>query len=110
LGEILIERELLTKKDLFRALAIQHKIPFLDIENLRVDREIIEKIPKELAHKHRLVPIAQKNGVMLVAVSDPGHEYPKDELSSFAGKCEVHWVLVSPEDLDIAIERYYGPK
>ena len=68
LGEILMERGYLTKRNLFEALAIQNKIPFINLKEIRVPNEVIHMIPKSLVHEFRFLPLMKRDGIFLIAI------------------------------------------
>ncbi|MFP4351450.1 MAG: glycosyltransferase [Puniceicoccaceae bacterium] len=67
LGEILVERELLWEEDLVEALAIQKGNAFVELDPDGVDPDLLEKIPEETARAMRVFPVSFRNNVFVLA-------------------------------------------
>ncbi len=107
IGEILVGKRLCTDEDITCALAEQHEIEVVDIDAIDVPREIVEKVPRELARQHNIIPIDITDGVLTVAISDPLDLYSLDELR-FVLNCPIEMVLSTKESIENAITKYYG--
>ena len=75
LGSILVNMGFIKEEKLAQFLSHQLNIPSIDIGTVRIKPETIKLIPKELAEKYLLVPVAhqqRKNKTtVLLAMSDP---------------------------------------
>ena len=81
LGELLIERGLVTRAAVARALAEQHSLEFVDLGVTPIDPEAIALLPSSLARRYGAVPIRfLEDGALLVAVSDPTNVVHADDL------------------------------
>src|SRR5690606_16951102 len=69
--------------------------------------QVIDQVPKTLALSHRICPVAEEDGVVVVALSDPMNITVLEDLGFMLNK-EVKGAIASPESIDAAIERYYG--
>lgn len=67
LGEILVEKDLLWEEDLVEALAIQNGNAFVELDPYSVDPDLLEKIPEELAREKRVFPVSLRNNVFVLA-------------------------------------------
>ena len=110
LGQKLVGMGALDEKDLVRALASQLGIPVVQLEGKRIEDDILELIPVELAEKHGCIPLFAKQvgGVqtLYIGMEDPSDVEALDELRF---RCEMHItpVMVSVTDLSRAIARCY---
>ena len=107
LGEMLVEGGFCTRDDVNRALAEQHGMDVVDVAALDIPREVIEKLPAELARKHNIVPTGMTEGVLTVAASEPLDLRSLDELRS-ALDCPVEIVLSGKESIRNALSKYFG--
>ena len=71
LGEMLIDMELISEEEMAFALAMQLKIPYVDLSQHEVRGDIIGAIPEEVSRKFLCVPISLKNNILDVAMADP---------------------------------------
>ncbi len=71
LGEALIDMKIISEEEMAFALAMQLKIPFIDLSDFPVKNDVIDSIPEEVCQKFVCVPVAVKNNILDVAMSDP---------------------------------------
>ena len=69
-----------------RALAERYRVPYIDLESQRLDRNLIQSFPVEFIHRLSFVPLGEDNGVMKIAVADPSDISSIDAVESFLGK------------------------
>ena len=69
-----------------RALAARYRVPFIDLEDEHLDRNLIQSFPAEFIHRLSFVPLGEDNGVMKIAVSDPSDIASIDAIEAFLGK------------------------
>lgn len=108
LGEICIVSGFVTPKDMYRALAIQANMAFIDFKKIRVGEDVIGLIPKKFAYDHRMMPVIKKNNAMLIAISNPADVNCESELQKLIPDTQIHTGIASPEDIDEALKHYYG--
>jgi len=109
-GFELVRLGYISEEDLIRTLGRQMRLPVVRLAGRRVDSEILELVPQNLAEKHRCIPLflrdEGKNRVLQLAVEDPADVGSLKELQ-FALDLKFTPVLVSPTDLDDALHRHY---
>ena len=72
LAEVLEARDLVSDDNLGRLVADFYQIPFIDLSEVNLERELVTKIPKAYAKLKKCLLVGQKEkGVYLVAVADP---------------------------------------
>ena len=69
-----------------RQLAQRYRYPFLDLASVHIDSDLFRSIPVDLMFRHNFVPIAERNGSLEIAISDPRHLPELDEIASLLGK------------------------
>ena len=79
LGEVLVEKEFVTREDMLKALAIQLDLPYYDRLPINdIDPGLVDSIPIQFCRDNMLLPIARD--VQCRAVSDPLNLFPIDDL------------------------------
>jgi hypothetical protein len=110
LGITLIKLGFVGEGELFRVLARQLDVPVVQLEDRRINREIVELVPEELARKHRCLPLfTEREGAgtaLYLGMTDPTDLEAIDTVGFRTGH-NVHPVLVSDLQIDAAIERSY---
>ena len=81
LGEVLVERGLVTRTQIARALAEQHELPFIELAESDVQIAAAVLLPEDLARRYTALPVSvEPDGALLVAVADPTNVMHSDEL------------------------------
>jgi type IV pilus assembly protein PilB len=84
LGQVLIELGLLYEQDIARAIAIQHDLPYIDLEASSVDPRAAAKLRPEVGQSLEAIPVRFEPAGLLVAVADP-ERAPKERLTAETG-------------------------
>lgn len=107
LGDALILLKYSSETQVAEALSEQSGISLLDLDNMEIDPEVIQSVPKNIVEEYRLVPVQRKKRSLVVAVARPIDFFELDNLR-FVLNVNFETVLVTKSALDKAIERYYG--
>jgi type II secretory ATPase GspE/PulE/Tfp pilus assembly ATPase PilB-like protein len=106
-GQILIAQGATDERTLHRALALQARLPFVDLEGKTPPSHLTERLNAGSAWELEAIPVAEKNGTMIVAVSDPEKAVVADTLG-FLLDSPVSLAITSPGALRAALEKAYG--
>jgi len=107
LGELLCQLKAVSEEDCLRTLSEQLEVPFEpNLERLTLDPELIKHVPINFAKQYELVPIAREGERVKVATSDPLNYFPLQDLGRLLG-AEVDPVLASGRSIIAAINRVY---
>ncbi|MBW2030724.1 MAG: Flp pilus assembly complex ATPase component TadA [Deltaproteobacteria bacterium] len=71
LGQILVDKNLISEEEMAFALAMQLKIPYVDLSNHEIPQSVIDTIPEEVSRKFICIPVSLRNNVLDVAMADP---------------------------------------
>lgn len=107
IGEHLVKLRYAREKDILLALSEQTGIPFM--ERITVEDlppDIINKISINYAKKNQILPIKIEDSTALVALSDPLNLFSIDDVSRILNK-SIKPVIVSPGILEDAINKVY---
>jgi hypothetical protein len=79
LGEILIDRGIITDYDLAKLVATHYSLPYLDVTGYSTRREVMDLLPAEYCAQHAILPLDQFGMTITLAVSEmPGSELIDD--------------------------------
>lgn len=106
LGDILLRLDWVTEEQLQMAIGVQSGAQILDAESIKVDYELITKIPQKFVSSHGIFPFEKEGTVLKAATANPFDVVAKDELSRMTG-CRVETFIASKEWVSKAIELYY---
>lgn len=79
-GEALIQKGLINEEDLAQALAEQFHLSYYSLDHFRIDRGFFKKIPVEWMYRYPFVPYGEKDGAIIILISDPTQMAAMDEL------------------------------
>src|SRR3954447_19795966 len=71
IGEALIDLKLASETNVYKALAAQHNMEFIELDKTSVPPSAVNAIPDGLMRKSLLLPLWQENGRLRVAIHDP---------------------------------------
>src|SRR3954467_4374040 len=105
LGRVLIDLGMIKESDLVRALAEQVGLEFVDLADFQIDTVATALLPEALAKRYRALPIGERDGRLLVAMSDPANVYALDDIRTITGR-EVEPIVATAADVTAAIRKY----
>jgi type IV pilus assembly protein PilB len=107
LGQVLIRLGYVSDETMRQALALQLNIPFVDLDQMNIDRALTRLINRNYARRHSLVPVACVGQTLTVCMDDPTDQQAVEELSRSTGLLVT--VLTSSHDaITHAFQRMYG--
>ena len=86
LGDVLLKAGYATPRDLVRALAVQFGLPFVDLDEHRIDPEVAQLVPQSLARRHRAVPVWRRDQKVVVAMANPVDVLALDDIRARVGR------------------------
>ncbi|MDP6962802.1 MAG: GspE/PulE family protein [Planctomycetota bacterium] len=108
LGEQLISQGACDETTVFRALAKQSGMAFVDLDGRTPAAHLTSLLASQAAYELTALPVAEKDEILLVAISDPRQAVAADTLNFLLDR-EIRLVLATPSSLASALERVYGP-
>jgi len=107
LGDVLISRGYITEQQRIEVLEFQLGIPHVQLYRETIDPRAIQMIPRLLAETHKVLPYRIEGNRLAVAMADPLDYYAIEELRMATGMW-IEPAIVSNEELELALWRYYG--
>ncbi|MGH7254189.1 MAG: pilus assembly protein PilB, partial [Nitrospirales bacterium] len=84
--QYLQEESLLPEDVLAQATAEQYGLKYEPLKDFRVDPEFFRSVPPEWMHQFRFVPLAEREGLLTIAIADPQNLKALDELEYLLGR------------------------
>jgi len=69
-----------------QALAKRYHTELVDLKNFRIQHDLFKSVPVDMMFRYNFVPLEQKDGQLLIAVSDPSKLMVLDEISGLLGQ------------------------
>ena len=107
LGRVLVDLGLVKDDDILAILGAQTGMEEVDISNIEVSPQLLEKVPGPLAKAYKIVPLRMEGNTLLVAMGDPLNIQALDDLR-FLLDCDVKGLISNEQAVNEAIDRLYG--
>jgi type IV pilus assembly protein PilB len=107
LGDILLERNFVSEARLLEAISFQLGFPYVDLDTVKPDRELLAQVPRKWCVAHRFIPVRIEDGRALVAFADP---LDRDDLEAARRSFPDLIPGIAPRhSIDTALARVSGP-
>jgi len=108
IGKTLLRMKLVTQEKLLMALGEQLGIPYYpSLQQLDIPQEVIKAVSPKFIQHYKFMPVKLKGNVLTVAVSDPLAVWLLEDLKLHLG-FDIERVLATQEEILAGIKRYYG--
>ena len=88
-------------------LSRQYQVPSIDLTTVEVNEEVLRLVPKEVAERHGLAPIALHGSTLVVAITDPGNYNAIDDLKFLTG-LNIEVVVAPADEIAKSRVRFYA--
>jgi len=105
--DALVQQKLVSPETVMLAYAEAQGLPYVELEEVGVDEELIPQVPPTTAKQHSCVPIMADGGRVLMASPNPLVPDVEEELRLRLGM-PVRTVLCTPASINKAIVKHYG--
>lgn len=96
-----------TDEAVYQSLARFCELRYIIPSRLQIPPEVVKKVPARFATHYAFVPIEERNGTMVVAVSDPLNAHLLDDIRLVL-KQRIEAVVATPQEVQRAIKSLYG--
>ena len=106
---LILNQQGIKEQQILKALEKHYQVPSVDLTSFQIQPTVLEMIPRELCEKSLILPIQKVGTTLVVAFSDPGNIFLRDDLR-FLTRCKIQVVVASEKAIMDALEKYHGPK
>lgn len=106
IGEILVELKYTTEDDIAKMLTAQYGFAYLPLSNYEIDQSLINIIPERVARQYCLIPIDKIGNNLTIAMSNPLNTQAVEDMETLTS-CSVQTFVSTASDIKQAIEKYY---
>jgi len=107
IGAVLVDLGYCEKDDISAALAIQAGMRRVHLDELEIPPDVIEQMDGMTARSYSVVPIEFDAGVLTVAMADPNNFRALDELHMLLGH-DIRAAVADPATVIRALDKYYA--
>ena len=105
--ETLIRDGILTQEDVTRALASHSAMDFVNLAQMTISPLLMTAMSVDVARRFRVVPVAETESGLVIAVTDPLSFDTFDSLQHLLGR-DLEFVCATPDAIQAAIKHLYG--
>jgi len=106
IGQILVELKYASEEAIAQAITAQYGFPYLPLENYQIDADIVKIVPKNVASQYCLIPVDKIGNNLTIAMADPLNTLAVEDIELVSGLC-VQVFVSTGTDIKRAIEKYY---
>ena len=107
LGQILVELGYTNEEAVAQSLTAQYGFPYLPLKHYSIDQELLHLIPENVARQYCLVPLDRIGDTLTVAMADPLNAKAVEDIEMLS-RCSVQVFVTTMSDITEAIKRHYG--
>ncbi|MCX5712254.1 MAG: ATPase, T2SS/T4P/T4SS family, partial [Candidatus Omnitrophica bacterium] len=108
IGKTLVRMGYISQEQLLEALAAQMGIPYYSsLKDIVIPPELVKVVPAKFVWHYKFMPLKLKGKTLTIAVSDPLAVWLMEDLKLHLG-FDVDRVLATEEEIMSAVRRYYG--
>ena len=106
LGKSLAKLGYISDDEVTEFIASQYNVPSINLDEYEIEQEILDLIPKEVAERHKILPVSRAGTSLVVAMADPTNLHAIDDVKFLTGY-NVEPVVASESAIESAMERHY---
>jgi type IV pilus assembly protein PilB len=107
LGQILTDMGLLSQEQVILALSKKLGIPRVHLRGFDLPAQMLSRIPADLAIQYNIVPLAEINGKLVVAMENPLDEEVISALR-FNTNAKIDAVIADSDDIRLLLQKFYS--
>jgi len=109
IGEIIVELGLAKEESIAQAITAQYGFPFLPLANYEIEPEVLKIIPENVCSQYCLIPVDKISSNLTLAMSNPLNKEAVEDIEEIT-KCNVQVFVATTTDIRSAIKKYYRNK
>lgn len=106
IGEIVVKMNFVTEESIAQCLSFQYGFPFLPLENYEIPAEVIKLVPQNVAQHYCIVPIDKIGTTLTIAMANPLNIEAAEDLEDITG-LSIQIFVATASDIRQTIERSY---
>jgi len=106
LGGVLVKLGYAAEEAITQAITVQYGIPYLPLSNYAVDPAVAKQIPEAFAREQCLIAIDQIRNILTIAMANPLNDQAVEDVQTQT-KCNVQVFVSTMTDILAAIDKSY---
>ncbi|MDP2921820.1 MAG: hypothetical protein Q8O12_05600 [Candidatus Omnitrophota bacterium] len=106
IGHVIVSLGYVTEEAIAQAITAQYGFPYLPLESYEIDREVVKIVPKNVAIQYCLIPVDKIGSNLTIAMANPLNTSAVEDIALLSG-LYVQLFVSTASDIKKAIEKYY---
>jgi len=106
LGQLLVERQIITAQELAMVIGLQLNIPCVNLSTYQIQPEALRLIPESMSRKYNVIPLAITNNTLQVAMAEADDVLVLEALAARA-RMRIEPAVAPADEIRDAIDRNY---
>ena len=106
IGEVIVKLGFAKEEEIAQCISLQYGFPFLSLNNYEISPDVIKLVPKHIASYYCLIPIDKIQNILTVAMANPLN-YEAIEDLEYSTSLNVQVFISTPSEIRKAIEKFY---
>ncbi len=107
LGKILVNRGVVTEKDVVRMYAQQQGVYFVDLSKMKVTAAMAKSIPSHVCQRHKVIALNKDDKKVVLAMVNPLDIFALDDVKLVTG-LDVQPVIAMPQEIEGLISKFFS--
>jgi general secretion pathway protein E/type IV pilus assembly protein PilB len=105
--DLLVANKLIRPEDVTQAKAAHFGVEMVTLGAMQIPDDVIGTVRRDIARKYRVIPTAQHEGAITLAITDPSDLATVDTLQHLLHS-EIQLQVAAEADIEAALSKYYG--
>lgn len=106
IGEVIVRLGFIKEEDIAYAISLQYGFPYLPLENYEISQEVVKLISKEVAQHYCLIPLDKIGNTLTVAMANPLNVEAVEDLEDMTS-LDIQIFVSTGSDIRKAIKKGY---
>lgn len=109
LVDLMVANNVIRQADVTQAKAAHFGAEVVNLNDIRIDDDVINTIPRHIARKYRVVPVFKHDNTITVAIADPSDLDTIDSLTHLL-QAEIDLRVASESEIEACLSKYYAER
>jgi len=109
LVDLMLANKLVRPADVTQAKAAHFGAEVVNLNDLKIEDDVIATVPRHIARKYRVVPVYKHDNTLTVAIADPSDLDTIDSLTHLL-HMDITLQVASDADIEAALSKYYAER
>ncbi|MBL7155573.1 MAG: hypothetical protein ISS90_00330 [Candidatus Omnitrophica bacterium] len=109
IGQVLVLLGFTKEEEIAQALTVQYGFPYLPLENYELTKEVVRLVPENVARQYCLITVDKIGDTLTIAMSNPLNMKAVEDIELLTN-CNVQIFVSTMTDINNALDKLYGKK